>query len=89
MHTDEYEISLSREIDVYEGLIRKLRKTIAAMEARHGIATDELIERIRLGSVPATGEFLAWRGCHESLLHSISVRDEYIRLLDIMKVSSS
>ena len=39
MHTDEYEISLSREIDVCKGRIKAIKKDILKIEKKYGFDT--------------------------------------------------
>ena len=43
MHTDEYEISLSREIDVCRGRVRAIKKTLYKMEQKYGITTEQFL----------------------------------------------
>jgi len=43
MHTDEYEISLSREIDVCRSRIRAIRKTLCKIEQKYGIPAEQFL----------------------------------------------
>ena len=43
MHTDEYEISLSREIAVCRGRVRAIKKTLYTMEQKYGITTEQFL----------------------------------------------
>jgi hypothetical protein len=88
MHTDEYEISLSREVGVCSGLMRKYQRLLAVMEARHSMTTADFMDQSRLGGLPATADFTAWRDGVDALRHWSSTRDEYERLLSIMKISA-
>ncbi len=89
MHTDEYEISLSREVGVCDSAIRKCRRILDSMEARHGMTTEEFLERVRLGRLPAIPDFNEWQKSIEKLRYWTETRGEYHRLLDFMKVSAS
>ena len=44
MHTDEYEISLSREIDVCRSRIRAIKKTLCKMEQKYGVTTEQFLK---------------------------------------------
>ncbi len=72
MHTDEYEISLGRELAVCEQYVRKYQKMIAGMERRQG-------------AVP--GASADWEQAHAELRHWSAARDEYARLLGRMRIS--
>jgi hypothetical protein len=89
VHTDEYEISLSREVGVCDSAIRKCRRILGSMEARHGMTTAEFLERVRLGRLPATPDFTEWQKSIKKLRYWTETRSEYQGLLDIMKVSAS
>ncbi len=89
MHTDEYEISLSREVGVCNGAIRKYRRILDGMEGRHGMTTAAFLERFRLGELPATRDFSEWQSGFEALRYWTAALDEYQRLMEIMKISAS
>ncbi len=73
MHTDEFEISLGRELAVCEQYVRKYQKIIAAMETRQGMTP--------------TGSD-AWERANAELRHWSATRDEYARLLAQMRQSA-
>jgi hypothetical protein len=73
MHTDEFEISLGRELAVCEQYVRKCRKLIAGMEARQ--------ERTPEGS-------REWEQARAELRHWSAARDEYAQLLAEMRQSA-
>ena len=87
MHTDEYEISLARELAVCERYVRASREFLRRMEARHGMSTDELLARRRTVSLPA-GVLRDWRDAHEMHRRWSTTRDEYRALLGGMKQSA-
>ncbi len=87
MHTDEYEISLSRELAVCEQYVRKYGKIVAGMEERHGMSTDEFLklgDRIALAGLSSC---LEWEQAHEAFLRWSAAREEYARLLQHMRIS--
>jgi len=44
MHTDEYEISIGREISLCRKLIRRLKSSIQKREKRYGISTEGFLK---------------------------------------------
>ena len=89
MHTDEYEIALSREVDVCKGQIRKYERLLAALEARHGMTTAAFLGRMHQGEVPANLDHKDWHDSIEALRRWSEKRVEYERLLGVMKISAS
>ena len=67
MHTDEYEISIGREIRLCRKLIGRLKRSIQKKEKRYGISTEDFIERLSRGELAETGpDFRNWhRDCRE------------------------
>ncbi len=66
MHTDEYEISLSREIAVCLAKIRKLRKALLRIEKNAGTSSAAMISASQGGGIDA--HLREWREHHEALL---------------------
>jgi hypothetical protein len=89
LHTDEYEIALSREVGVCNGFIRKYQRLLTMMEARHSMTTVMFMDRNHRGDLPTTRDFTAWREGVDGLRHWSATKDEYERLLGIMKISAS
>ena len=50
MHTDEYEISLSREMDVCRSRIRVIKKTLCKMEEKYGVTTEQFLYNLGKGA---------------------------------------
>jgi hypothetical protein len=86
VHLDEYEISLARELGLCEGFIRKCRRVLERMESRHGMTTEVFLGRWQQGSLSASREFEKWRDGVEGLRRWSEARDEYARLLNLMKI---
>jgi hypothetical protein len=72
VHTDEFEISLFRELQVCRNTLSRIKKTLDLMERKHRKSTEMFIEELRRGERPSDAatddEFIAWRAAHESLL---------------------
>ncbi len=87
MHTDEYGISLLREIDVCRGIIRKAEKTLAAMEGKYRLGTEEFIEDFRNGKLAGNNEDYAfWINAHETLCRWNETLKEYQQILRRLKI---
>ena len=89
MHTDEYEIALSREVDVCRSKVRKYADLLAAMEVRHNMTTPAFQERMRLNELPPNADHKGWQEGIEALQRWSEKRSEYERLLNVMKISAS
>ena len=89
MHTDEYEIALFKEVDVCTGHIRRYQRLLDRMEARHNMTTAVFIDRNSRGDLPTPRDFTGWMDGVEALRNWSARRDEYERLLGIMKISVS
>lgn len=68
LQTDEYGISISREITVCRNMIDRQKKELARFEKQYGISTARMIA----GEMPETGkearDLEAWRNGYEGLL---------------------
>ncbi|MCX5877148.1 MAG: hypothetical protein NT087_12810 [Deltaproteobacteria bacterium] len=68
LQTDEYCISISREITVCKNMIDRQEKELAQFEKQYGISTEQLLA----GEIPETGgetrTLEEWRNGYEGLL---------------------
>ncbi len=91
MHTDEFEISLSRELKVCENTIRRIRKTLAMMEQKHHKPTEAFIEEYKSGRMPVDpdcrDDFTAWESSYEALTKWQDLERQYQEQYGIMKIS--
>jgi hypothetical protein len=61
MHTDEYEISVGREITLCRKVIVRLRNALRVREKRYGMATEEFLAASREGRFTEPDrDFLSW-----------------------------
>jgi hypothetical protein len=68
VHTDEYEISLSREIDVCRSRIRTIRKELSKMEQKYAITTAQFLDDLKNAAGKISGDDAAtWAGNCEAL----------------------
>jgi hypothetical protein len=89
LHTDEYEISLSREIVVCNGFIKSYQRRLSTMEGRHGMTTEEFLDYYLRGKLITSSTYEKWLSYYEELKHWVATRDEYEQLLHIMKISAT
>lgn len=86
MHLDEYEISLARELGLCNSFMRKCQRLLERMESRHGMTTEVFLDRWQQGKLSASREFEKWQEGIEGLRRWSEARNEYARLLGIMKI---
>jgi hypothetical protein len=90
MHTDEFEISLHRELKVCENTIQRIRKTLAMMEQKHRKTTATFIEEYRNGKLNADKEqeddYRVWESSYESLRKWQELEQQYREQFRKMKI---
>ena len=69
LQTDEYGISISREITVCKNMIDRQKKELIQLEKQHGISTEQMLA----GEMPenegeTARDLEAWRNGYEGLL---------------------
>jgi hypothetical protein len=67
MHTDEYEISLSREITVCNKFIAKIGGELARLEQKHGMTTADFVRREQEADGPKPADRTRWLQKYEAL----------------------
>jgi len=86
MHTDEYEISLNRELKICESAIRKATKYFASMKTKYGLETAFFIEKYNSGSLGKSREFNSWAEKYKGFQEWETRRSQYKELLRMMKI---
>ncbi len=87
MHTDEYEISLSRELHVCEKKIKKITQVLTGMETKYKMKTEVFAAELRSGNIAGQKEdFAVWIKEYEALKKWEILRDQYAELLRMMKI---
>lgn len=91
MHTDEFEISLSRELKVCGNTIRRIKKTLVLMERKHHKTTETFIEEYKNGKLLVDSgckdDYRAWAASYESLKEWQGLERQYQEQYRIMKIS--
>ncbi len=81
MHTDEFEISLSRELKVCENTIQRIKKTLGLMEQKHHKTTEAFSEEYRSGKLDADAEnaddYRVWEDSYDSLRKWQDLEQQY------------
>jgi hypothetical protein len=91
MHTDEFEISLMRELKVCGNTIKRIKKTLSLMEQKYTKATETFIAEYRGNKLDREGEnkddFLVWESSYESLQKWQDLERQYQQQLSVMRIS--
>lgn len=90
MHTDEFEISLHRELKVCGNTIQRIRKTLGLMEQKYHKTTEAFIEEYRNGKLDADldnkDDYRAWESSYTSLKQWQDLERQYQEQFRIMKI---
>ena len=86
MHTDEYEISIGREVNLCRKLIKSLGKEICGFEKRYSMDTETFLQDCEVG-IPSKNDedFSNWRKAWRELQFWKKTLDEYERALASLK----
>jgi hypothetical protein len=68
LQTDEYGISISREITVCKNMIERQRKLLVRFEKQYGFFSEEVIKKESLKIETKTRDIDQWRNEYEGLL---------------------
>lgn len=68
MNTDEYQISLAREITVCNNIIARTARKLARLEKKYSMTTAEFVQRAKEKSGVDTAERRRWLQEYETLL---------------------
>ena len=90
MHTDEYEISLAREINHCERVVQKIREALAARQRQYGMEYPDAsaVAAVELVAV-GRRELAAWKEDFEALPEWERRLEEYREALSMMRISAS
>jgi hypothetical protein len=91
MHTDEFEISLFRELKVCSNTIQRIKKTLGLLERKHKKTTAAFIEEYRNGKLSNEpdnkSDYAAWWSSCESLKQWQDLEHQYQEQFRTMKIS--
>ena len=90
MHTDEYEISLGRELNHHQHVVNTIRATLAQRHKEFGMDYTEAIRAIAQGKLIITNKELAqWQEDIEALPQWEQRLEEYRAALAMMRISAT
>jgi len=91
MHTDEFEISLFRELKVCGNTIQRIKKTLGLMEQKYHKTTEAFIREYRNGELDNDADnkdaYSAWDNTYASLQRWQDLERKYQEQYRIMKIS--
>ena len=89
MNTDEYEISLYRELAVCKNTIQRIKKSLGILERKHDKTTEAFIAEYRSGELTQHPEFKddyeAWQSSYDSLKRWEELEKQYQDAYRIIK----
>ncbi len=87
MHTDEFEISLSRELAVCKSSIKRIKEFFAIMERKHNKNTELFIEEYNSGKLTGNkDDYEAWHNNFESLKRWEELERQYEEAFRMMRI---
>ncbi len=91
MHTDEFEISLFRELKVCTNTIQRIKKSLSLMEGKHKKSTKIFMEEYGNGKLSVDTDnkedYAAWWSSCESLKQWQDLEKQYQEQFRAMKIS--
>lgn len=86
MHTDEYGITLSREVHIARKKVNEHLRAVQAFEARFGMSSDLFLQKLSSGELPSTTpEYAAWQDQCAALARWQQQLEEYETLYTAWK----
>ena len=90
MPYDEYEISLSRELNVCKNTIQRINKSLGILERKHHKTTEvfmqELLDNELAGHPEYKEDYDAWQSSYASLKKWEELERQYQKALRTMKI---
>jgi hypothetical protein len=85
MHTDEYEISLGREITLCRKMVRQLKAALERREKQCGMTTEAFLQAIEAGCPSAPHPTQSWKQEYQELRYWQKRLTEYEEALESLK----
>ena len=90
MHTDEYEISITREMNHCQQVVKKTREKLGQRQQQYGLAYPEAAKAAAEGRLDLNAKELAqWQEDFEALPVWEQRLEEYRQALSVMRISAS
>jgi hypothetical protein len=85
MHTDEYEISLGREIKLCRKRVKHCKKALERREKQCGMTTAAFLQALEAGGLSEQPALLGWRQEYQELQYWQKLLSEYEAALESLK----
>ena len=90
MHTDEYEISITREMNHCQQVVKKTREKLGQRQQQYGLEYPEAAKAAAEGRLDLnTKELAQWQEDFEALPVWEQRLEEYRQALSVMRISAS
>jgi len=90
MYTDEYEISLARELVVCKNTIRKIKKSLENLERKYNKSTKFFLNEFQSGTLAghpdSDQDYKLWFAFHESLKKWEELEKQYLEVIRMTKI---
>ena len=85
MHTDEYEISITKEIGVCRRFVKQLERALEKREQRHGMTTESFMQAYEEGRPENVEDLDGWSKDYRELQYWSKMLRDYEEALRIAK----
>ena len=85
MHTDEYEISIGREIALCRRMVRQLKASLEKREKQCGMTTEAFLQTIEAGCPSEPHSIQSWSREYQELRYWQKMLTEYEEALESLK----
>ena len=85
MHTDEYEISLGREIAFCRKRVRQLKDSLERREKQYGMTTAAFLQALEEGCLSEPHPNQSWKQEYQELHYWQKTLTEYQEVLESLK----
>ena len=85
MHTDEYEISIGREIALCRKMIGQLKDSLERREKQSGLTTEAFLQALEEGSLSEQHPIQRWNQEYQELQYWQKILTEYEEALESLK----
>ena len=85
MHTDEYEISLGREIAFCRKMVRRLQDALERREEQSGMTTAAFLQTLEAGGLPEPHPLQSWSQEYQELRYWQKMLTEYEAALESLE----
>ena len=85
MHTDEYEISIGREITLCRKMVRKLKDSLERREKQFGMTTEAFLQAMEEGCLSKPHPIQSWNQEYQELQYWQKILIEYEEALESLK----